>query len=98
MTKCNLCHKDFHEAELTTLNQVVVCKICKVRALQKEFRATCIKQGGRRASETLTEDQEVFITENYKFLTVTQLAVVLKLKKNTISWFIKKNKLKKRKL
>ncbi len=96
MTKCNLCHKDFHEAELTTLNQVVVCKICKVRALQKEFRATCIKQGGRRASETLTEDQEVFITENYKFLTVTQLAVVLKLKENTISWYIKKNKLKKK--
>lgn len=96
MTKCNLCHKDFHEAELTTLNQVVVCKICKVRALQKEFRATCIKQGGRRASETLTEDQEIYITENYKFLTVTQLAVVLKLKKNTISWYIKKNKLKKK--
>lgn len=96
MTKCNLCHKDFHEAELTTLNQVVVCKICKVRALQKEFRATCIKQGGRRASETLTEDQEVFVTENYKFLTVTQLAEVLKLKKNTISWYIQKNKLKKK--
>ena len=96
MTKCNLCQKDFREAELTTLNQVVVCKICKVRALQKEFRATCIKQGGRRASETLTEDQEVFITENYKFLTVKQLAVVLKLKENTISWYIKKNKLKKK--
>ena len=96
MTKCNLCHKDFHEAELTTLNQVVVCKICKVRALQKEFRATCIKQGGRRASETLTEDQEVFITENYKFLTVKQLVEVLKLKENTISWYIQKNKLKKK--
>lgn len=53
MTKCNLCHKDFHEAELTTLNQVVVCKICKVRALQKEFRATCIKQGGEESIRDL---------------------------------------------
>ena len=99
MTKCNLCQKDFHEAELTTLNQVVVCKICKVRALQDEFRETCIRRGGGMiASETLTEDQEIYITENYKFLTIKQLAVVLKLKENTISWYIKKNKLKKRKL
>lgn len=98
MTKCNLCQKDFHKAELTTLNQVIVCKICKVRALQNEFRTTCMRQGGRIASETLTEDQEIYITENYKFLTIKQLAVVLKLKENTISWYIKKNKLKKRKL
>ena len=98
MTKCNLCHKDFHEAELTILNQVVVCKICKVRALQKEFRLTCMRQGGFRiASETLTEDQEIYITENYKFLTIKQLAVVLKLKENTISGYIQKNKLKKKK-
>ena len=85
MTKCNLCQKDFHKAELTTLNQVIVCKICKVRALQNEFRATCMTRG-RIASETLTEDQEIYITENYKFLTIKQLAVVLKLKENTISW------------
>ena len=97
MTKCNLCQKDFHKAELTTLNQVIVCKICKVRALQNEFRATCMRRGGGRiVSETLTEDQEIYITENYKFLTITQLAVVLKLKKNTISWYIQKNKLKKK--
>lgn len=97
MTKCNLCQKDFHKAELTTLNQFIVCKICKVRALQNEFRETCIRRGGgRRASETLTEDQEIYITENYKFLTLKQLAVVLKLKENTISWYIQKNKLKKK--
>ncbi len=97
MTKCNLCQKDFHKAELTTLNQFIVCKICKVRALQNEFRATCIRRGGGSiASETLTEDQEIYITENYKFLTIKQLAVVLKLKENTISGYIQKNKLKKK--
>ena len=42
------CQKDFHKAELTTLNQVIVCKICKVRALQNEFRATCMRQGEER--------------------------------------------------
>lgn len=99
MPQCNICQKDFHAQDMTTLsieNHTKVCKVCKIKHLQGVNRQeNIIRAGGRRRDEKITIEQEEYIRANYKKISVKNMAFSLSLKIHTITYFLKVNDLRK---
>ena len=92
---CENCGKEFHQEEMTTYESKNICKICKVQIIQSKSKSKFIARGGRKASNLLTPYQEEYVRKNYNERAGRELAKELDVSYNVVSYYIKKNKIKK---